>query len=363
MGQPDPNVDFDAALSAAVERQRENPPEPDGGGIESGEPEPTPYQYERPRDEQGRFVAAEDDSEDEYPDELERFRASPTAFEQAGREPLPTVDEPEPEEAPEEQFDRLYSGKFQSAEELERGYGELESTLGRQADEIGQLRQTVSQLMQQQQPQTGPQQIPTLSEDQIEELVSDPNVAGRFVHDLYRQNHPSFRMALNKWAEYAPGDVSLFTADVRAQQMRAEYDAAVRPLQAAEKQQQWLDSWAELSTTYTDMGDFGQAMLDDLTQNPNLTAPIQAGLPDAEATVIENLYLRAKARQQPQAVAAQQQAAERQQAMRRNAHVARGGATPARAASGPADAVQKLKESILRYDRGQSVHDAITRRD
>jgi hypothetical protein len=141
--------------------------------------------------------------------------------------------------------------------------------------------------------------------------------------------------------------------------LRQEYEQTLAPMQQQAAQQSWLDAWARTEAQNPDMRTFASTMLQDLEQNPYLAAPIQAGYPNAEQAVIENLYLRARTSQQGLIQQAQQQQAQQQVGARQAAHVATAGATPARPGGGPSDAVSQLKATILTRDKGQSVHQAI----
>lgn len=140
------------------------------------EPEPTaPNIPELPADSKLAALAAEEAQE-------------------RGEEPDPrlgayqTESAPAEAEAPAEEQEHLYAGKYKTAEELERAYTEAQSLIGRQGNELGQLKQQVGQPQQQPDQQQFDQNqrqfledgTPILTQEELAELRDeDPYTAAR----------------------------------------------------------------------------------------------------------------------------------------------------------------------------------------
>lgn len=115
---------------------------------------------------------------------------------EAGETPAPQA--PPAEETPAETAERLYAGKFKSDEELERGYTNLESELGRMRNELGQTRQQLDQYQNtyqppqgQQQPEQGdwPEGLPQISQEDLEQMAYEkPLEAMAYVSALMTQS-------------------------------------------------------------------------------------------------------------------------------------------------------------------------------
>ena len=178
----EPDIDFDTFEVRHASSESAAPAEAETAAVETPEPTETAPETERPRDEQGRFVAVEE-------------------------EPAPPPTEPE----------RLYAGKYRSPEELEQAYEHMQQLQGRWKPEMDALQEQIAQLGQQVQT---PRTTFNLNELYEEDPASAADAA------LAAGDQGSYQRVLQAWSSEDPGAarqyVSIQAARYEAWQARQE---------------------------------------------------------------------------------------------------------------------------------------------
>lgn len=199
---------FDQMLGIEPEAAPEGTPEP-----VAEVPEPEAPEDGRPRDEQGRFTKAEEQT------------------------------------SVEEQAEQLLAGKFKSPEELEHAYTELQSRMGQQGSELGQLRETLEKLNQRLEV---PEQEPQFALDQPtidwfdEQVERSPQAAATWA----KENDTSgvlYQRALDYWKEDDPFAAATWVFNDRLEQQKKEFAEQLtqhtRPLVEQSRQQAIASAW------------------------------------------------------------------------------------------------------------------------
>ncbi len=381
----DPNVDFNAAMRAARDKSREAnvQPEPgERGGPAGPPPDPTTLthvsqQIERAAEPQPRET---DTGQYMSPDDpLARFHRlsapeQPAPTPPAPEPPAPDPGVPEPPvETPAQRADRLLGDLD---DETRSALTERFAPAAPAAPdpEVAALRAELASVQARMNAQPVAPSYPPLAEEQlevglgidVEQGTVDNSRARQFIAELYGVDHPSYDQALELWADQSPGPAMRWAAEVARNEAltmaRQEFAPVAERAMVSDHQQTWNDQWRAFATDHPEVMELTDRMLTDMEQNPWLGAPIQAGVPDAEAKVIENLYHRALAQTRPQVAAAAEEV--RQEV--RDMKVASTVADPAASARQVGDQLtpqeadeRALKESILGHDGGMSVHAAI----
>jgi len=113
----------------------------------------------------------------------------------------PAEEAPPAQETPQETAERLWAGKFQNENELERGYTNLESEIGRLRNELGTTRQQLDTYQQTYQPPAGqpqpqqqggddwPEGLPVIEQEELEQMMFEkPLEAVAYVSALMTQS-------------------------------------------------------------------------------------------------------------------------------------------------------------------------------
>jgi hypothetical protein len=210
--------------------------------------------------------------------------------------------------------DELLLGKFRSVDDLASGYSNLEQELGRQAQEIGWLRQ------QSEAPQHTLDQ-PTV--DWFDEQIAD-NPQGAAVWAM-RQD-PSgvlYNRAMESWYEESPRQASAFERELEMGAMAKAVDqrlsSIAAPMMARTHQDDFDSAWNAVYQQHPDLPEHGDAILEAAQSAPEVVAQLQSGTLQDKQRVIENLYWLAKGRQADTLTEAAQQFASQQAQSERTA--------------------------------------------
>lgn len=253
-----PQVEPDAVEDAPA-------PEPEGEVEAEG----------RKRDEHGRFVAAE--------------------------EPV--------EEAPVEQTaeERLFAGKYRSAEDLERAYEELQRNEGRLADEVGQLRQWAEQPQFNQQPQQ-----PQFDRAGFESLV-DEDPASAMEYAYGSGDEVALRMAANAWEEVSPGAPKLWaqnkSLEMQVQQLHGNFNQSAALQEQQQIHQDVLRAWATFKQSHPEAEELRHKMFELVDGRPGVLSVLTNNDFESKVQVFEDLYDLARARSSATLATAAQAAA------------------------------------------------------
>lgn len=203
-------------------------------------------------------------------------------------EPVPQEGQPEPSQA-------MLAGKFKDPSELERGYKELEKTLGKQGDELSQLRQQNQQLYLYLQQMNNQQQQPVQQPQPQAQEQTDPQA---WFDELQRKGPAAVQEIVNREVER------------QARQLGEGIQQIVAPLYQHYQGQQLQDQVREQIHTaaqkYSDFGEYAQDAVAVVKENPMLLT-----LPDgAERAYREAKLRRLEQQNQQQVSSAQKRAAQ-----------------------------------------------------
>lgn len=237
--------------------------------------------------------------------------------------PAEEADTAEVEEAPERERDergrfvakeqpaeeRLFAGKYRTAEEMEAAYSALESRFGQQGSDLGELRrelQAIREELQPQQPQQQQYDMDQVSSWFDENPTQIPSVA---VQAYDQGNQQLYNAAIDAWYEYSPREAARFERSLEMQQLRQEFQQHTAPVQEQVSNQAFAQAYREVSAKYEDFDQFAPAMGELAQARPAILKALQEESPEARAQVLEDLYLLARARQSDTLVPAAREAA------------------------------------------------------
>lgn len=212
-------------------------------------------------------------------------------------EPTETT-EPEPEPAP------LLAGKYKTVEELERAYTEAQSAIGRQGNELSELRQLREQFDELRTDLTRPQ-APAYDPGSIEdELQLQPHLIPQYAQSaLEAGDSVLYGKAIAAWHQVDPGGATAFQVNAHLAAERAQMDARLAPIQQATQQaEQAAQLAAAFEAKAAEHQDFGQVMnavtQDQLNGFPKaVVAQLETGDQNTKLEVLETLYRWSKAEQ------------------------------------------------------------------
>jgi hypothetical protein len=205
--------------------------------------------------------------------------------EQAEGEPTELSDT---EETPQEQAERLFANKYQSAEELEKGYQELQARLS-QRDERAALADQYEQYFAQQQQYAQQQQhaAPGDWETMIEE---DPARAAQLA--AQQQNPYAFERAMEAWDEISPGTPQVWYDNQVLQAQNQHTNAQMQQIAAQEREREVGYRVNQLASEFPDFPDRIPQMQQIAAQYPYELRALVEGTPDEVASAAKSLYLK-----------------------------------------------------------------------
>jgi hypothetical protein len=249
-------------------------------------------EVERPRDDQGRFISAEA----EEPDETEE----PSTDDALTGEPDPGADAVEAALEPEDDDEIVLEIDDTLAQVLERYDGDVgkalkaladkESFTGRQANEIGQLRQELAALRQdlQQAPQQqqfyGPYQNDL---DSPKELVAEA---------LERGDTQTMELAIRAWGEEEPFEAAAFLFSLSAQYQQEQ--SQPEPVAPQGVGRSIETAMADVVERHPDVEKYLPALNAVAQEFPTLRNFMQQGTPTQQAQAFEELLVITKTRSQ-----------------------------------------------------------------
>jgi hypothetical protein len=265
----DPNEDFSAALSAAVERQN-------SAGTED---EPADDVIEPP------LVETDEDE----------------------------GDEPEGDELSDEE--RLLEEKFGGdPAKLAKSYRELERKLGEQGNELGKVRELEAQLNELQAAlRTGPQQQPQQQyavDDEWVEEVAMQNPAAYAQWAIQNAQPQVYNAVMDAWFEESPRQALELALELRLQHERQRVQAEIQPARQMAQNNQFQDAFqeawtglkGELSQHGVDLDAEGDAVVAEAQRQyeegkHEFVAALQSADPSKIKGTLENLYILSRGRQ------------------------------------------------------------------
>ena len=217
-------------------------------------------------------------------------------------EPAVPAETPAPEAVEEqtpaeEAVEKLFAGKYKSPEELEAAYLEAQSALGRQGQEVGELRaafDTLSAEVAASKPQLAPV---TITQDLI-----DTNPAQATLLAYEQRNEQALQIAFDAWKDEDPFTAGSWLAEKRDEQreqalrqeldaVRSEMQTLSKPQQEAEERKQWSDAFAIVSKDHPDFVQNAARILEEVAPKyPALTGTLATGSAEAKAEILAALY-------------------------------------------------------------------------
>lgn len=253
-----------------------------------------------------------------------KFAGAPLP-EAPAEEPADTADTTaEPEvAAPEavEAAETLLAGKYKDTADLERAYLEAQSALGRQGNELSELRKLsdeIAQLRSTVETPAGPQYDPgSVDEFLAENPQQIPAMAQRAIDE---QDGYLYQRSLTAWQEYDPVGAMDFHAqrvsDAKVAQLRSELQPVVAGVRQTEATGQFHAAYEAAAAKHDDfaqvLNSINQETLDGFP--PEVLATLQTGDQQSKERVLETLYRWTKAEQAGNLTAAVTQAAAQQKA-------------------------------------------------
>lgn len=162
-------------------------------------------QTEKPRDEQGRFVAD-----------------TPAAAEVA---PEVLADAPVEETAAE----KLHAGKYKSVEELERGYLELQTFAARQGTDVGEQRALSQALAERLAVLESKTSAPAHRQITPEFIDQNPGAAAQIAYE--QGDTATLGAAYQQWTLEDPAAAATWVGERRLQEARQEFEARAKQLE------------------------------------------------------------------------------------------------------------------------------------
>ena len=259
---------------------------------------------ERPRDEQGRFMSTKaDEPEDSAEEPIPADAGTEPEAESTPEEPVEAqADEGEGDFVLEIDDDlQAVLDKYDG--DLGKALGALkdsQSMIGRQANEVGELRQQLSQLEQaiqqgfaQQQAVPPPQMWGPYRND------IDENPQGLVVEAMERGDAQTMDMALRAWGEEDPFGAStfLFALQQQAAQAAPAAPVAQQPVEPTTPQGPSLEAaMADVVSRHPDVEKYLPQVQQVAEEFPTLRDSMRAGSPTAQAQAFEELLKIAKTR-------------------------------------------------------------------
>ncbi len=273
--------------------------DPDGKSEEvSHAPDDTEGAVERPRDDQGRFVSTREEEQEEAPEEAEDGKPVPVES-LLDEEDVAVIEEDADDGIVIELDDDLqailekYDGDFGKAL---RALNESQSMIGRQGNELGDLRRELQEMRQamQQGFQQAPQQ-PQYVGPYTNSIDEDPR--GLVMEALERGDGVTMEKALRAWGDYEPFEAATFL--ITLQQQAAAAPAAPDPAPTAPTTPQGPsleDAMADVVSRHPDVEKYLPQVEQVSQEFPTLRESMRAGTPAAQAQAFEELLKIAKTR-------------------------------------------------------------------
>ncbi|MBI3936401.1 MAG: hypothetical protein HY323_05445 [Betaproteobacteria bacterium] len=178
---------------------------------------------------------------------------------------------------------------------------EAQSTIGRQAFELGELRKTLDTLNERLSPAEPEEPAVQINQSTVDwfDEQSDQNPAAAAVWAL--ENDPSgvlYGRALDAWHERAPRQAAAFERSLELSQLRSEFEQRLsdqtRPLQEQASKAGIAGAWAEARNTIPDLDSYGSQILEAAKEAPDAATGLRSDDPADRVKAIRALYYMAK---------------------------------------------------------------------
>jgi hypothetical protein len=205
-------------------------------------------------------------------------------------EPEPQEAQPEPEEQPAEgQLPSEHQELIDEFGSVENALAELKrsrETVGRQGNEIGELRRMVEDV-QARQNEPEPRK---LDSRELEDL--DPSQAVQIAWE--NGDNIALQRYFHEWEQENPQQAYAWRTDRQIEEMRKEFQTELQkvtePLKEHTTNQTYQQALQGLLARYPDMQQMQTGMVGVLNQNPFLTKALESGSPEEKVQALEATY-------------------------------------------------------------------------
>lgn len=246
------------------------------------------------------------------PGDDKRLEGTPWAANAESSEP-PVEETPDPEPAPEPELPpaaeaavevtaeeppaadddaelQAYLNRYGDSDKALRAAVEREKLMGRQAQELGELRAMLEERMAEDASAVQPQ----YDQDAVEMWLADnptriPEVAQ---NAFYAGNEQVLDAAVAAWRDLDRASANKFERWMVGQQVRAELHAETQTRD--QSQADWNAAAAEFSRTHDDLEQVAPKMLELAKSYPNMVQILRTGDPTAKTEVLDFLYTKAR---------------------------------------------------------------------
>ena len=183
-----------------------------------------------------------------------------------------------------EEFGEMILGKFKTPEEAIRGYEELSELVGRQSQELGELRKQI---------QT--QQTPQVAGDWFSQLA-EQNPQQAAVWALNNNQTPLYEQVMDYWYDNDAKNASRFESQLLVAQERQRWESQFKPYQEQHGAQSMNEALRSVAVRIPDVYNQMEGMLQTAKEFPYIVRELEAGNPSSREKAIEALYYLANAR-------------------------------------------------------------------
>lgn len=229
-----------------------------------------------------------------------------TALEQDGRPRDPdtgqflSAEEAERRQAEQAEQERLWAGKYRTPEELERAWHEREQLLGRQGNELGELRRQMADLAEALKRPPAPQL------GDIDSLFAE-NPAKAAERAIAAQDAQAYDRVLREWSEIDPAQAEMYQTmkqvEYRSWQAQQQIEQLSSEQETARYGSAMETAWQRLQAEIPDLDQLAAAMQEEAVEaarvaggEPVYSKLLQSGDPEQVYYAFRTLALTARSR-------------------------------------------------------------------
>lgn len=168
-----------------------------------------------------------------------------------------------PEEQQQEEAPRLYAGKYQTVEELEKAVAHQESLMGRQSNEVAELRRQMQEM-------TEAFNRPRVTYDLDQTFAEDPAAAAD--QAIMAQDAQAYQRVMREWMEVDPAQARMYqnmkALEVRLQEEQQRTQQWQQQTQSAAIERQLGQAWEQVEREFPSINtpEFRQAMQEEAAE-------------------------------------------------------------------------------------------------
>lgn len=178
-----------------------------------------------------------------------------------------------------------WAGKYETPEDLEQAYKDLQAKLGEQGNELGELRKLRDEFEQLRQRLSAP-----TIDDETWDQVADENPQQAVMLALQHGDALRYQQAMRAWFEVDPYEATEFRLNLERQQMAAVQQQQLSRYEEQLANQQLAQAERKVRSRYDDYDRMEPFMVKAAELAPHLLEPLKNGTVQAKEQVIESLY-------------------------------------------------------------------------